>query len=535
MQKVYVYDRCLLRLIAGHSYSNPFLDVELILELEGPGGECLKVPGYWNGGGEWCIRWMPLAEGVWRWTTVCGCAEDGGLHGVTGECLAVSRTHAEAAAHPNAKGVIRVRPGERFFEYADGTKFYWLGDTLWAAHAARFDEGTGLPLYAADRRSKGFTVVQIAAGHPAGDEGEEDVAGYAPHSRAQYLNAGGAPYSERYLKINPVYFAELDLRIEALHDAGFAICLMGMWGQELQAMGTENAIRYWKYLVARYSSYQVFWVPAGEYMFTPDVQAWREIGQAIRASDPYRHPISVHSTAPHSGSRHYQNEDWYDFNLIQTGHVLGFSRFLASLPLMDYLMSPVKPTVMSESWYEHHPNRLEEDGRRIQAADVRFASYVPLLSGCIGITYGSHGVWSVYDGAEPEAWRDNERPLRWEKELALPGSSQMTVLRTLMESVSWWELEPHPEWISAERHIHVFCAASHRNEYVIYAAGGRGRLYVFIDGGEGEHYAASWTNPRTGEETAALCLGYAPYGSGWIWRAQMPDAQDWVLMLRRAA
>ena len=350
--------------------------------------------------------------------------------------------------NPNRRGFIRVHATGRFFEYADGTPFYWLGDTLWAAHTLRCDLEKSLPKYLKDRKAKGFSVIQMVAGRPTADVESEEGTSYKDYSPKQFINEGGAPFIERYDTINPTYFSYLDKRIMLMLDMGFVPCIMGVWGQELKSMKLKPLKQFLRYIVARYAAYNVFWSPAGEYLFTWDVEAWRELGEDIDCYDPYKHPTSVHSIAPHSGSRHYQSESWYDFNLIQVGHVLSFKNFMEVLPMIDYKLQPTKPTIMSESWYENHPNRVHDDGIWINDKDIRFAAYVSLLQGCVGQTYGAHGIWSFYNGEEPDKWRDDERPDLWTNDLDLPGSMQMKHLRTLMETLEWWNLEPHPEWTS---------------------------------------------------------------------------------------
>lgn len=522
--------------IAASAYENPFLDVQLKVAFTDVTGQTLLVPGFWDGGRVWKVRFAPPEAGEWNWTSICSNPEDVGLHGRAGSLAALPWSAAELEANPNRRGFIRVHEQGKYFEYADGTPFYWLGDTLWAAHTSRCDMQHTLPKYLHDRRNKGFSVIQLAVGHPTCDGNGEDATGYVGYSPEYFFNEGGASYLDRYDLINPAYFQALDRRIRLMADMGFVLCLMGMWGHELKAMTLEAAHKYLGYIVARYAAFNVCWSPAGEYLFTRDVQAWRELGEGIHRDDPYGHPTSVHSVAPHSGSQHYQGELWYDFNLIQVGHVLAFKSFMESLPFIDFHLKPAKPAIMSESWYENHPNTLMDDGQWIDDEDVRFAAYVSLLQGCVGQTYGAHGIWSLFDGAEADRWHDDKRPDRWERDLELPGSAQMKHLRSLMEPLEWWKLEPHPEYVTTVKEHSAYCAAIPGKQYVIYVTGGNtpAPLMAFIMEGAGERVEGQWFNPRTGERSEAMGK-YSPYGCGWMWRTTAPDRQDWVLTLRVSA
>ena len=66
-------------------------------------------------------------------------------------------------------GFLRVSTNGRHFEHADGTPFFWLGDTWWKCLCQRMT-WDGFQELTADRQAKGFNVVQIVCG-PYPDEG----------------------------------------------------------------------------------------------------------------------------------------------------------------------------------------------------------------------------------------------------------------------------------------------------------------------------------------------------------------------------
>lgn len=532
----YVWECVELVFIAQNDIADPFLTLELRVEFQGPDGRKLCVPGFWDGGRTWKVRFAPVSTGEWNWRSACNQAAESGLHGRTGVVHAAAWSEAELDVNPNRRGFLRVHEAGRYFEYADGTPFYWLGDTLWAAHATRCDPAEALPRYLQDRTDKKFTVIQMVVGYPTANQSVADSKSYWNYPLSLFTNEGGAPYSDRYREINPHYFHYLDQRIRLMTDRGFVPCLQAMWGHELKGMTVEAAKPYLRYLVARYGAFNVVWSLSGEFLFTWDVQGWRELGEEVDRVDPYEHPTSVHSIAPYSGSAYYHGESWYDFSLIQVGHALAFKNFMEELPRCDYHMQPPKPTIMSESWYENHPNTLTEEVGRITDKDIRFASYVPLLQGCIGQTYGAHGIWSFYDGKIDKGWNEDNRPDLWTKDLHLPGSGQMKHLREAMEKMSWWQLEPHPEWVSTVKTSSAYCAAIVQQEYIVYCTGGGEQavpLFVMIKGSRGERYDGQWMNPRTGVWSAAKGE-YAAYGYGWLWRTETPDEEDWILILKRA-
>ncbi len=75
--------------------------------------------------------------------------------------------HVEAYAGTNAHykhGPLKVGADGRHFEHADGTPFFWLGDTWWMGLCKRLSWPDGFETLTADRVHKGFTMVQIVAG-----------------------------------------------------------------------------------------------------------------------------------------------------------------------------------------------------------------------------------------------------------------------------------------------------------------------------------------------------------------------------------
>jgi len=98
------------------------------------------ITGFWDGGKTFKARFAPPAAGEWSYAAS---SADAGLAAVKGSFECTAWTDAEKAATPTRHGFVRVagngpRAG-RYFEYADGTPFLWIGDTwwTWARRASR--------------------------------------------------------------------------------------------------------------------------------------------------------------------------------------------------------------------------------------------------------------------------------------------------------------------------------------------------------------------------------------------------------------
>ena len=109
-------------------YGNPYVDADVTVSLHGPGGETIHRPAFWDGWRTWKVRFAPTVPGTWRWASVCSNTHDAGLHGVRGELTGVAMD-TDVPLHRH--GFLRVGENGRHFVYADGTPFFWLGDTHW--------------------------------------------------------------------------------------------------------------------------------------------------------------------------------------------------------------------------------------------------------------------------------------------------------------------------------------------------------------------------------------------------------------------
>ena len=118
------------------TYNNPFLDVSIWSVFTGPSGRRIRREAYWDGGNTYRIAFAPTETGMWSYRLEA--PEETGLSGVQGtiECIPYE---GNLAIYQH--GFLKVHPSGRYLTYADGTPFFWLGDTHWAfAFGERWDE-----------------------------------------------------------------------------------------------------------------------------------------------------------------------------------------------------------------------------------------------------------------------------------------------------------------------------------------------------------------------------------------------------------
>src|SRR5262245_14862742 len=101
---------------------------EVTIDLRSPAGRAFAVEGFWDGGPTWRARFMPGEIGTWKYTTR-SLPPVAGLDGTSGsfDCRRAPHGGNPLLRH----GPIRVSSTGTYLAHADGTPFFWLGDTVW--------------------------------------------------------------------------------------------------------------------------------------------------------------------------------------------------------------------------------------------------------------------------------------------------------------------------------------------------------------------------------------------------------------------
>ena len=289
-----------LTLRAKRSYADPFNEVTLDVTFIDPRGRELRVPGFWAGADVWKVRYASPVVGTHTFRSECSEARDKGLHGITGKVEVTPYTGQNPLY---AHGPLRVAPSRRYLEHTDHTPFFWLGDTWWMGLCHRLHWPEEFQQLAADRKAKGFNVIQIVAGlYP-------DMPAFDPRG----ANEAGFPWETNYARIRPEYFDAADQRLGYLVEQGFTPCIVGAWGYFMPWMGVEKVKAHWRYLIARYGAWPVVWCAAGEanlpwylakgfpYDDRKQVHDWTEVMRFVRETDPFHRPLTIHPTGDQAG------------------------------------------------------------------------------------------------------------------------------------------------------------------------------------------------------------------------------------------
>jgi hypothetical protein len=518
--------------VSSQPYPDPFNAIELDIVLRHDDGEEWRVPAYWAGEHEWRVRFAPPRPGQYQIETICSDVANRDLHHQRGT-LTATPYHG---SNPIMKhGPLRVAASGRTLEHADGTPFFWLGDTWWMGLCQRLTWPDDFQRLTADRVEKGFTVVQIVAGlYP-------DMPAFDPRG----ANEAGYPWVADFAQINPAYFDMADLRIGWLVRSGLVPCIVGCWGYYLPLLGEARMKLHWRYLVARWAAFPVIWCLAGEtampYYLSEDKQGdaqrqvagWTDIARVVRDLDPYHRPVATHPT--HIGRDQVLDDAVLDLDMLQTGHG-GYSSVPNTIRTVqtERARAPHKPVIVGEVSYEGIIHSTQDEIQRL-------TFWTAWLSGAGGFTYGANGIWQVNTkekpyGPSPHGGTWGNTP--WEDAFRLPGSTQLGLARRLLERYPWETFEPHPEWVrpggDAEHPGAPFAAGISGHVRVIFLYDPvfpwdhRARPRVLaLDPGQA-HRGFFW-DPRTGQE---IDLGALQPDRAGEWGMPLPPTfQDWLVVI----
>jgi hypothetical protein len=250
-ETVRIYEIREIALTATGTYENPYLEVDCWVEVEGPGFS-KKIYGFWNGDNEFVFRIAPTSPGTWSWRSF-STVDDKGLNGRKGAFRAVEWPEEEKMENPNRRGFLRPSSNGRALEYADGTPFFMLGDTWWAASTWRYPmkgvvpdedyipaEGISFEEAVQFRKRQGYNTIAMIASFPNWHADnfpprytDANSVGIRQAWRKNGTNTakdmhdeqGNVPFRKwdesdiiaDFDRLNPEYFKSLDKKIEYLH------------------------------------------------------------------------------------------------------------------------------------------------------------------------------------------------------------------------------------------------------------------------------------------------------------------------------
>jgi hypothetical protein len=246
--------------VKGPTNGNPFLDVRFAARFA-QGYDSIEVPGFYDGDGNYRVRFSPEKQGRWSYSTIGSVPE---LNGKTGDFTVVAPT---AGNH----GPVRVA-NTFHFAYADGTPYKQVGTTcyVWTHQPDALQETTLKTLAASPFNKLRFCVFPKR---------------YSWNTNEPSMYAfEGTPRNFDTTRFNPKFFQHFEKRI-----------------LDLQKLGIEADI--------------ILLHPYDDVMEHKTEEDWERIGQLVSRIDPFHRLLGIHN-----GKRIFnQTRPWITHASIQNG------------------------------------------------------------------------------------------------------------------------------------------------------------------------------------------------------------------------
>jgi hypothetical protein len=395
-------------------------------------------------------------------------------------------------------GPIKVGPNGRYFVDQKDRPFFWLGDTAWPLFVQYPREQA--QAYLKNRAAKGFTVIQgVLAWSPGGSGSEVKSPAANVNGDKPWLNDDPATPNE-------AFFKHVDSLLDFARQQGLVLAMLPTWGyyvNDVQVVTLKNARTYGRWLGNHFRNVSnLVWISGGDRVPTGFEQVWRDLAHGLREGDKGAHLITYHPCGWRSSSQFFHNDDWLDFNMIET-----WTEWAKVHPaiMSDALRTPVKPVVLGEGAYENGP---EYPQGPITPLIVRRQAWWTVMAGGFP-TYGQDQMWRMQAG--------------WEKTFDTPGAGHVCKMKEILTSMPWWELIPDQgvfaSGVSSERTLNTAMGSTSGDRIIVYLSS-QCTVFVHLDKIAAAKAKATWVSPTTAERKPA-----GSFRTGNLNGATFPDGQ----------
>lgn len=561
-------------------YSDPFTDVSLDLILTHGRCSC-TVPGFWDGQNIFRVRFVCPSPGEWYFRTVCSDAGNADLHGIEGiiDCTAYS-----GSLEIYRRGFITAGFGKKYFTYADGTPFFYLGDTHWSLG----DETADMVREICEKRvSQGFTVWQsepIGAKFDLTDGiDESDIPGLREYDEKFRIIA-----EYGFVHANAQFFfpSRMDACIDAHggYSGNLIYCVVA--GKELQMPELsdrakkylEKLSRYW---IARYSAFPVCWTLGQEvdddfYWNDTSSRKWnvvnnpyKLVARFLAKYDPYAHPITAHQEnaalvgAYGSGEGTGEKRRVYSKTLSSAFRTV-FAHDFYAVQWSPSLNRKSDCKIERDFWHNGQGKPIiNYEGRYCYLWTKNFGSrmqgWASYLSGMFGYGWGGQDTWSYLNPYDENKDTDDgvdtitaaeKIAADWRSALEYPSSYQAGYMRSFLEQTKWYKLNlrfDNPGYFRPSHKVYAYVASNKENtEIVLYfysfddmnvaerpnstpeGAVGTGTLGRLVPN---ERYIYRWFDPIAGEYIGDGSFTASPDGTREL--GPKPKNTDLALLIRK--
>lgn len=563
------------------SYADPFNDADIDLLLCG-NGRLYTVPGFWDGGNTWKVRFVCPSAGEWYFKTVCTDTENTSLHNRTGKVVC-SEYSGEYDIYKH--GFVTTLTGKKYFTYDDGTPFFYLGDTHWSLGDETVDM---VKIISEKRASQGFTVWQS---EPIGATfdftngiTQDDMAGLADYDEKFKIIAENG-----LVHANAQFFFTYFMEPLIANNGGYSDkVISGIFDGEAVEMHDladstkaylEKISRYW---VARYGAYPVIWTLGQEadndfYWNDTTHPDWnfinnpyKLVAEYIAKYDAYNHPLSAHQENAGATVAYGNGENAKDSCKVYRKNSV--PSCFRDVPAHNFYAAQWQPSKTGQStfeiekdyWYNSQGKPvINYEGHYCYLWTKNFGSrmqgWTAFLNGMYGYGWGAHDTWSylnTYDEQNDSSdgvdtiTSEEKINATWQDALEYPSSYQVGYMREFLETTEWYNLIPRFDnkayFAPCIDVYYVYASNPDNSEIVIYfysftdetvAQKANTKLGGIKTGTVGSlqpdtAYTYCWFDPITGECSAEKEFVSNAFGTHYM--GEKPKATDMALLIRKA-
>ncbi len=499
---IHVWEKQELTFTSARAFANAYTDVTVWVDLTGPNFK-KRVYGFWDGGQTFRVRVLATEPGTWTWRSGSQ-PVDPGLAGRSGSFVATAWTEEEKQRNPLRRGFLRPTANHHALEHADGTPFFAIGDTWYAAGTNRFrwyDDDQQRPIgptagfkdYVRYRKAQGFNWVSIIAAFPnwmtdgqpwhvVMNDAEKTTVRSAwlefgtgdsarTGSAKNMDNEGGRPfmfpgkvpgYENMFPdvnRINPEYFRYADRKIDYLNDQGF-VPFIEVSRRDASLVWKkyygwpDSYARFIQYVWSRYQANNTVLSPIhldiiSESVGPDDYKAAIQVVKNRFGMPPFGTLLSANSNP--STLENWGEDSWV--TLQTTGNMREHNNYWYLTEIFN--MPHPQPALNGEPYYAGYVDaRGLNGGYRFGAPGgtekddqfVRSSMYGNFLSGGFaGHVYGAEGIWGA--DIEPAA------PIKMWDAFQWSSAAEMQHLRTFAMSIGkrYQELVPIADLVSPNK------------------------------------------------------------------------------------
>jgi hypothetical protein len=503
------WQRFELTLKSSVNYPDALQEAEVRVLFVSPLGETNRVYGFWDGGKTWRVRYQPNFPGRWKYYTMCSDPANKGLNGQTGEFLC---TATKGDSRFDIHGPIQVARDQQHLEHADRTPFLWLGDAAW--RAAIKSTPADWEHYVQTRAAQKFNVVQWQLTAPAADAKQTAFTG------------------RNRISVNLDFFRQLDAKILAANRAGLLSAIAPLWeigDSTAELLPEDQAIRLFRYAVARWGADQVAWIVAFESDSTgAQATRWQNIGRAVFNQVTHA-PVILLPGESVWALDGFRRERWVNLLGLQTATVTDDNSlpWLLNGPLiLERQKTPARPLISlappAEGTGPASPGQITADFTR------RLLWWSVLLNTPAGVSYRATDVadWNLVPNAAATS-----QP--WRQALTLPGTGAIAPLARALDGKDFGRLELFPGALAAQpgssdQQSHIAVVSTESHHMIMFYTPEEHAVHVDLRALKSQ-LKVIWFDPRTGESRAASGTNI----SATTWQFTPPSKGDWLLVLNQ--